>query len=114
MNANSDRYILIQIHLADSYTFTWGTQRQSFYSVTGLPTTVQDGILRRIGAFQAAIYSGDFTSRSNVPTDVVLALNPRHTTGPTWAVDITASLEAGATAPRTMKLHMVQAIDQYP
>jgi len=114
MNANSDRFIVIQIHLADSYTFTWGTQRQSFYGVTGLPTTVQDGILRRVGAYSAATYQNDFNARRNVATDVVLELSPNHTTGPTWSVDITASLEPGAAAPRTMRMHMIQVIDQYP
>jgi hypothetical protein len=114
MNANPDRYILVQIHLADAYTYTWGTQRQTFYSVTGLPTTVQDGILRRVGAYPAATYQSDFTSRRNVATNVLLELNPHHTSGPNWSVDITASLEESATAPRTMRLHMIQVIDQYP
>ena len=114
MNANPERFIVLQIHLADAYQFTWCQQRQSFYGVTGLPTTVQDGILRRIGAYPATTYQNDFSARRNVATDVLLELNPRHTSGPTWSVDITASLEAEATGPRSMKLHMVQAIDQYP
>lgn len=114
MNANPDRYILIQIHLADAYTYTWGTQRQNYYSVTGLPTTVQDGVLRRVGAYPATTYQNDFTARRNVATNVLLDVNPSHATGPNWSVDITASLEEGATAPRTMRLHMIQVIDQFP
>lgn len=114
MDANPDRFIMLQVHLSDAYTYTWGSYRNYLYSVTGLPTTFQDGFHRRLGEFPAETYQSDFQARANVPTDVVLEMTPRHLSGGTWFFDITTSLEAGAAAPRTMIVHLVQVLDHYP
>ncbi|MBI5864418.1 MAG: hypothetical protein HZB38_07915 [Planctomycetes bacterium] len=114
MNASNGRYILLQIHLSDGYTYPWGNTRGSFYGVTGLPTTAQDGILRRVGAYGAGTYQSDYNSRVAVTTPVGLAINPDHQSGGVWSLPVTASLESSASAARTMRINLVQVVDHYP
>ncbi len=107
------QYIPVQIHQGDPWSYSWGNTRASFYGVTGYPTTVQDGILRRVGAFGDSTYINDFLSRRNVPTDVVLTLGGQQISGMQYQFTANVGLISTGTA-RTVNLHMVQVLDDYP
>lgn len=113
MDGNPERYIVLQTHLSDSYPSAWGNARGNYFAVTGLPTTVQDGVLRRVGQYGAGTYINDFNNRRNVTTNVTLEITPHHVTGGSFNFDITAAVEPGTTA-RTMRVQFVQVLDEFP
>ena len=45
-----DDVIAIDIHVSDPDETVWGLQRDTFYDVTGLPTTWVDGVESMVGA----------------------------------------------------------------
>jgi len=113
MDANPERYIVLQTHLSDAYPSTWGNTRGNYFAVTGLPTTVQDGVLRRVGQYSAGTYTNDYNSRRSVSTNVTLDIASRHVSGGSFNFDITAAVEPGTPA-RTMRVQFVQVLDDYP
>ncbi len=113
LDAYPDRFAGIQIHGADGFETSWGNARMGFYSVSGYPTTVQDGILTRVGNVGYSQYFSDFTSRVNIPTDVTLRVSGEHLSGATFRFSATVGLQTGGTA-KTVRVYMVQVLDDYP
>lgn len=108
-----ERFAGIQIHAGDAYATAWGDSRRSFYGGGGYPTTVQDGLLKRIGAFSIPIYISDFTSRMSVSTDVTIELGAAAVSTQTYDITATVSVEATGSA-KNMRVHIVQVLDYYP
>lgn len=112
-----DQIVSVQEHVSDSYTIPWGETRASFYGVTGIPTTVFDGVTQQIGAGTTQqtynIYLNMFNARRNMPTDVVIELGGEEVGTDTYRITARVSVEpTGQT--RTMRLHVLQLLDYYP
>ncbi len=110
---DGDRFAPIQIHGADAYVTEWGDERILYCGVGSYPTTVQDGVLMRVGAYSVATYISDFAARVDVPTDVTLELSGAVITGSTYQIDAVVGLEESGTA-KSVRVHIVQVLDDYP
>jgi len=120
LNNYPDDVAFIQIHGSDSYTYTWGIQRASFYGLTGFPTIECDGILEQVGAYPSsgqnyAIFQNWLNQRLNDEADVEIAINADLVNEATHAyhVTLTVGLDAGA-LPRQSRIHLVYVRDHYP
>ena len=108
------------IHCGDSYTTTWGNQRQNFYSVSGYPTVWLDGWISKVGSSgsESANYT-DLNNKLNTclnqSTDVTIELLGEELSGSQYQISGTVSIEAGGIA-KTMRVQMLQCFDQetYP
>ncbi len=110
--------ISVQYHLSDSYTVPICNQRDSFYGVTGTPTTWFDGRIERVGAYQNDNqmynwYESAMNTRLGVATDVTIDLEVNKVGAQTYRVTATVGVEPGGTA-KTMVVHFLQVLDYYP
>jgi len=113
--ANPDRFIMVQVHAnSDDEGVPWGTERMSFYGVTGYPTTWMDGTLMRLGRYPAAQYTTDFNARLNVPTDMVIDQWATQIDADSFAINARFALEWGATGPVTFNTTILQIREWYP
>ncbi len=85
----------------------------SFYGVGGYPTTEQDGILTRVGAYPTSTYVNDYTARMAVSTDVTIQLSGTQLSEQTYQINATVGLEATGTA-KTVRFYIIQVLDYYP
>jgi hypothetical protein len=107
------QYIPVQVHQSDPWSYAWGNTRAGYYAVDGYPTTVQDGILRRIGASPSSTYMNDFNARKTIPTDVTLTIGGQQISGMQYQFTINVGLISSGTA-KTVRLIVIQVLDDYP
>ncbi len=113
-----DSIISVQYHLSDSYTVPIANQRDSFYGVTGTPTTWFDGRISRVGAYtndsqMYSWYQSAMNTRLGVPTDVTIGLEVNKVGAQSYRVTATVGIEEGGTG-KTMVIHFLQVLDHYP
>lgn len=113
--ANPDRFIMVQVHAnSDNEGVPWGTERMSFYGVTGYPTTWMDGTQVRVGRYPAAQYTTDFNARLSVPTDMVIDQWATQIDADTFAINARFALEWDAADPITFNTTILQIREWYP
>ncbi|HNQ23017.1 MAG TPA: choice-of-anchor Q domain-containing protein [Phycisphaerae bacterium] len=104
----------MQIHHGDGYATTWGNSRANFYTdFDAYPTSYQDGMLRRRGAYGYSTYQSDFLARRAVATDVTIELHAVQVSGATYQIRAKVCLESTGTA-KTMRVYIVQLLDHWP
>ena len=118
MGNHGDDFFSMQLHIGDAYSFAWTGQRQTFYGVTGTPTTWFDGVLSCVGAYtndqqMVTWYNSQINSRLAVPTDVTIELSAIESAAQTYDVTATVAIEPGGVG-KEVKLHFVEVLDYYP
>jgi hypothetical protein len=111
-------FTLVQIHLADNYTTTWGNSRRDFYGVMLTPWALFDGVEECIGELsdvnqQYNWYLEKYLIRRAVPTDLVIGLTGYPLSPQTYRVVARVCVEPGGTA-KTMRVYMVEVLDYWP
>ena len=110
-------FTLLQIHIGDSYSTTWGNARWTFYAGTGTPTAWFDGVRSAVGASSTQqaynTYLGHYNVRRATPTDVTIGLTGTQISGPMYTFRARVGVEAGGTS-KTMRIHIAQVRDRYP
>ena len=112
-------WVGFQIHCADAYAFTWGTQRKSYYTIGTYPTYMLDGIVREEGSegtsvpANKALMISHMETRLAVPTDVSLELGGEKISGQTFRFVAKVTLD-DTSAARTVRFYMIHAQDHYP
>lgn len=113
MNAYPDTFAFVQIHVGDAYGTSWGNTRFNFYQATGYPTSVFDGVLKRIGAQSYSTYLADYNNRRAVATDFTIELSGVQTG--TQMFDITARVcREGTGSSQTVRVYIVHVLDYWP
>jgi hypothetical protein len=118
MSDYSDSFTSIQLHLGDPYWIEWNSERATFYSISGTPTTWFDGVLRLVGVYTNDAqmyewYQDQIVARLAVPTDVTVALSAVESATQTYDITATVGIEAGGEG-KDLWLHFVQVLDYYP
>ncbi|MBN1854134.1 MAG: hypothetical protein JW829_15510, partial [Pirellulales bacterium] len=109
----------MEIDTSGSYSPSWGYfTRKYFYNVTGTPTTWFDGITKCAGAYSTSQqmytwYKNAMQARKAIPTDVAMEMSAFQTGDRTLDVSATVHLEVSGAA-KTMRIYMVQVLDDYP
>jgi hypothetical protein len=107
----------IGIHLSDSYTISWGSQRASYYGVSPIPDVWFDGLQHVLGAGSDAsayaAYKLKYDQRVGVATPVTMQLFGEQVSGQTYKITAQVALEPGGAA-KTMRVWLVHALDYYP
>ncbi len=104
------------IHCGDSYTTTWGNQRENFYSIGGYPTVWMDGWSSMVGSYGsvAANYS-QLNSRLNAclnqSTDVTIELLGEEISGSQYRITGTVGIQASGVG-KTMRVQLLQCFDE--
>jgi hypothetical protein len=113
MNFTREKFCLVQFHHGDGYATTWGNARFNFYQMGGYPTSVFDGVTKRIGAYPYSTYLNDYNNRVAVPTDWTIELSGVQTG--TQEFDIQAHVcREGTGSSQTVRVYMVHVLDHWP
>ncbi|HNQ23244.1 MAG TPA: hypothetical protein PKK06_09140 [Phycisphaerae bacterium] len=114
LNNFPQSFAFVQIHHGDNYATTWGNTRANFYTDFGAyPTSYQDGMLQREGAYGYSTYYNDFITRRAVSTDVTIELTGMQVSGATHEIRANVCLESTGTA-KTVRIYIVQLLDYWP
>ncbi len=109
-------FALLQIHIGDGYTTTWGNQRDTFYNVTGTPTAWFDGITSLVGAssYSQALsaYTAKYNQRRSVATNVSITMTAVQQSSSTYTIRARVCVEPGLT--RNLRLYTAAVLDNYP
>jgi hypothetical protein len=106
----------LQVHVSDSYTLSWGTQRFSSYPNSGsIPNVWFDGTVQHVGAGPGSYntYYNTYVNRRNDATDVSVELYAEQVSGPTWKFSAVVCLDPTGTA-KTVRVYIVRALDHFP
>ena len=111
-------FTLVQYHIGDSYSTTFGNSRSTFYAVAGTPTAWFDGLLKCEGAYtnveqQYSWYLGKYNQRRATATDVTISVTGVQVSGPTFTIRARVAVEAGGTT-KPLRLYMAQVLDRWP
>jgi hypothetical protein len=111
-------FTMVQYHVSDSYTTSFGNQRRIFYGLTGTPLAWFDGVIECGGAMatseiQYNWYMTQYNVRHPVPTDVTIELNATEISADTHDVHVKVCLEPGGSA-KSVKLYVAQLLDFWP
>ena len=109
---------MVEYHVNEGYSTTWGDARADFYNLSGTPSAWFDGALECVGAYgndqsQYNWYLDQYNARRAVPTDVTITVTGVQVTGPTFTIRTRVALEAGGVA-KNVRVYMVQVVDHYP
>ena len=113
MDDYADTFVMVQIHLGDPYTYPWGTSRGYFYSITGVPSCVFDGVIKTVGNQGYNGYLSRYNQRQAVPTDVTIELSGEYVSGRTYRFSAEVCIEPDGQG-KTMRVYMVQVLDYWP
>ena len=115
MNTYPDTFAFVAFHPSTSdpaYT-PYAVQRKGFYQVSGYPTSVFDGTIKRVGAQAYALYEQDYETRRDVPTDVTIAMTGQEVATNTYKVTTTVCMDGDGTA-KDMRIYVAQVLDYWP
>lgn len=112
-----DTFVSVAIQTS-VYPTTWGSQRASFYVITGVPTAEFDGMIECRGAYstvaqQYSWYLSAYNSCMTVPTDVVIGLETFKVATNRIKVKAQIGVEPGGVA-KNMRVHFVLVLDRWP
>jgi thiol-disulfide isomerase/thioredoxin len=104
------------IHCGDSYTTSWGNQRENFYNVSGYPSVWMDGWSSMAGSYGSVPANyGQLNSRLNsclnISTDVSIELLGEELSASQYQISGTIGIEAGGSG-KTMRVQLLQCFDQ--
>ncbi len=111
-------FTLLQIHVGDGYSTTWGTNRaNSFYGFQGTPTAWFDGLLERVGAMSTVMqqfnwYLSTYQTRRNVSSPLTIT-STGEGSGSTYTIRANIFADPNA-ATRPLRLYMAQVLDNWP
>jgi hypothetical protein len=95
----------------------WQSARTSYMGVPGTPTAWFDGARQEVGAGSTssayAAYLGHYNARRATATDVVINLSGAQLSGQTYQITAQICIDAGG-AGKTMRIYMVQVLDDWP
>ncbi len=108
---------LVEYHIGDSYSTTWGNNRfSSFYGASSYPLVWFDGITYVLGAGSVAqaeaAYRAKITQRRAIATNVSITVTGVQQSGSTFTIRAHVCVEPGLT--RSMRLYMAAVLDHYP
>ncbi|MEW6199108.1 MAG: hypothetical protein AB1601_10665 [Planctomycetota bacterium] len=110
-------FIPLEVHIGDSYETSWGSNRNTFYAITGTPTVWFDGVTSVVGAGSAQSafqnYQAAYLARKAVPTDVLVEMTACKIAANVVRTKIKVSVEPGGTA-KSIRLQIVQLLDHWP
>jgi hypothetical protein len=113
MRTYPDTFAFVQMHINDAYATSWGNTRFNFYQCTGYPTSIFDGVLKRVGAQSYTTYQNDYLNRRAVPTDFTIELTGVQTGNQQF--DITARVcREGTGSGQTVRVYIVHVLDNWP
>jgi hypothetical protein len=110
-NEAKDSLIVLAFHAGSGDPFLGPVAaRGSLYSVTGTPTTVCDGILPKVGAYQYATYRTDFNARKFVaiPLKIGLGGSSYNASSKSGTVKIHITNTTGSAITGTMYVVLVE------
>ncbi len=119
INNYPDTFTFIQEHGSnDSWRITWEISRETFYGVTGYPTTVFDGQWQSIGAYQNDTQEyNELKSKYNtaiaVTCDTTVELTGDLVSGQTYNIHAKVTVDPGASS-RTMRIYIANVLDNWP
>jgi hypothetical protein len=108
---------LLEYHIGDSYSTTWGNSRfSSFFGANSYPLVWFDAYTNVLGAGSVpsaeAAYRAKIVQRRAVATNVSITMTGVQQAGATFTIRARVSVEPGAT--RSMRLYMAAVLDNYP
>jgi hypothetical protein len=110
-------FTVVEYHVGDSYSTTWGNARDSFYGITGTPTAIFDGVQSVVGAGSVdsayTNYMAKYNLRQGVATDVTIQLGGRLISGNTYEIRAKVGIDTGGTG-KTLRVYLTQVLDHYP
>jgi hypothetical protein len=113
MDTYPDTFAFVQMHYGDSYGTSFGNSRWSFYQCTGTPTSIFDGLLKRVGSQSYTTYRNDYLTRWGAPTDVTIQVGALPPDTQTTEIHAEVCIESGGST-KTMRVYMVEVLDHYP
>lgn len=108
----------MQFHVSDPpFSTAFGNARINFYNIPLTPTNWFDGTLETVGIFstveqQKTWYLDQINERRGEPTDIAIELFASLTSDRNYTIETILHNEGGAT--RTMRVHTVQVLDNWP
>ncbi len=116
LNNFPDTVALVEYHLGDGYSTSWGNNRWYFYDGSGTPTVWVDGTREHVGAGSTSsaysTYLNSYNVRQAVATDVTIELGAAMN-DETATITAYVCVEAGGDA-RDMRIYITQVLDHYP
>ncbi len=105
----------VMVHCADSYTTSWGDNREDFYNVGGYPTVQLDGWNQKVGSSgSVAANYNDLNNRLNSclsrPTSVSISMQGDELSASQYQLTCEVSVDAGAAA-HSMRIQLLQCFD---
>lgn len=119
LNNYPDTFTLVQIHVWDAYTTTWGEARKLFYpDVTGTPIAWFDGVEEAHGGttdvnYMYNWYRSIYLGRQGVPTDVTIRAGGEEVGEQTYKITAQVCVEPGG-LDKSVRIHIVQVLDHWP
>jgi PKD repeat protein len=115
--ANGHDVAIIEYHNGDAYANAASNHRNSYYSVSGYPTTHFDGVLEHVGGSQTSSLYGTFLpmyqQRIAVPCDYTASIYGHNTGGQSYDVTVIIDLVSG-TPPANLTAHLVLTESEIP
>jgi hypothetical protein len=112
-----DNIAVLQVHVSDAYSTSWGNARDSKYGVGGIPHVVVDGVRDRVGAGSTQqaynTYMYDYNWRLTVPTSVTVTVTADEVSPNVYDVSAELTMDADGTAAE-MEVHLVETLNHYP
>ncbi len=104
---NGCRVAVIENHNGDSYANTYSNTRNSYYTITGYPTAIFDGVTRVVGGSHSnsmyTSYLPKYNQRINIPANMFLEMEVTNS-GQDYTAVITMT-KVGTIAKTDLKLH---------
>ena len=108
--ANGHDVAVIEYHSGDSYQNSYATARIAYYSISGFPTAVFDGVLQVAGghATQSMYpqYLAKYNQRISIPSSFTLEMEGSHSGMSDYEITVTAN-KVASTSGTNMVLHFV-------
>jgi len=113
LNSSPNSMTLVQYHVSDSYSTTWGNSRATFYGVGGIPHCRFDGTGTCVGYGGPACYDSNFAAALATATDVTITPTIADLGGGIYKAIATVCIEETG-AGKSMRIYMAQVLDYWP
>lgn len=115
--ANGHDVAVIEYHNGDPFANTASNYRNSYYGVSGYPTTTFDGVIQEVGGFYSgsmySYYLPHYNTRIAIPCDYTASIFGQNTGGTNYEVTMIIDLEDG-TPPTSLTAHLVLTESEIP
>ena len=100
--ANDKEVAVIEYHNGDAYTNSYGSSRQSYYGITGIPTAEFDGIVEVGGGNHTTslypTYLQKYNQRINIPSSFTIDIEGSNSGMTDYEINITVTKVAAASS----------------